>query len=190
MANGEIVSRYHPLLVAMHWLVAILVIANLAAGLFLLDPAPNWQPEKADLLRLHMATGLTVLMLMAIRLLARALTRAPPIPHRNGALRWIARINHWALYLVVIAMLSTGLGMAQLGGLFPILQGAGVALPESFDSLPPYAGHALFSSVLAVLIALHLAGVAYHHLVRGENLLARMWFGPRYNAPVLGSESA
>jgi len=182
------VTRYHPLVVALHWLVALLVAGNLAAGALLLEPLANADPAKAEILRLHMASGLAILVLMALRLIARAVTKAPVSPHGKGALRWVARLNHWALYLVVIAMLSTGLGMAQMGELFPLLEGAAVTLPASFESLPPYAGHVLFSSVLLALVALHVTAVAYHH-ARGENLLARMWFGRRedHDAGVLNT---
>jgi len=172
------VARYHGMVVALHWLVAVLVIGNLAAGALLLEDLPNDAPEKAGLLRLHLATGLSILVLMAVRLIARLMTKAPASPHEAGPLRWVARINHWALYLVVIAMLSTGLGMAQMAELFPLLEGAQVSLPESFAELPPHAGHVLFSSVLLALVALHVVAVGYHHW-RGEKLLARMWFGPR-----------
>ncbi|MEE4205279.1 MAG: cytochrome b/b6 domain-containing protein [Erythrobacter sp.] len=178
MAQEKGVTRYHPLVVAMHWLVAVLVAGNLAAGALLLEPLSNADPAKTEVLRLHMASGLAILVLMALRILARAFTKAPASPHEKGALRWVARLNHWALYLVVIAMLSTGLGMAQMGELFPLLEGAPVSLPESFESLPPYAGHVLFSSVLLALVALHVAAVVYHH-AKGEKLLSRMWFGRR-----------
>ena len=187
MSGNLVVTRYHGLVVAMHWLVALLVVANLAAGLLVLEAIPNDDPQKPEVLRLHMATGLAILILMAVRLIARIFTKSPPSPHESAPLRWLARLNHWALYLVVIAMLSTGLGMAQMGDLFPLLEGAGVTLPASFEELPPYAGHVLFSSVLIALVALHLGGVIYHH-ARGENLLARMWFGSRRkgDGPVLG----
>ncbi|MEE4155255.1 MAG: cytochrome b/b6 domain-containing protein [Erythrobacter sp.] len=175
------VKRYHGLVVTLHWLVAVLVLGNLAAGALLLEDLPNSAPEKASVLRLHLATGLSILVLMAVRLIARFTTKAPPSPHERGALRWVARLNHWALYLIVIAMLSTGLGMAQMAELFPLLEGAQVTLPESFAELPPHAGHVLFSSVLLALVVLHVAAVGYHH-ARGENLLARMWFGPRRGA--------
>lgn len=172
------VGRYHALVVATHWLVALLVIGNLSAGALLLEAMPNDAPQKAGLLRLHLATGLSILVLMGVRLLARFTTKAPPSPHEKPVLRWVARLNHWALYLIIFAMLSTGLGMAQMAELFPLLEGARVELPESFADLPPHAGHVLFSSVLLALVALHVAAVGYHH-ARGEKLLARMWFGAR-----------
>lgn len=171
------VKRYHPLLVTLHWLLALAVIGNLAAGALVLDGMANSDPAKPAILRLHMASGLTILLLMVARLVTRWRTAKPPMPH-TGPLRWLATANHWALYAFTFAMAMTGLGTAQLGGLFPILEGKSVALPASFEAIPPFAGHVLFSSVLLALIALHLAAVVWH-LVKRDNVLPRMWFGAR-----------
>lgn len=175
--RGEVV-RYHPLIVALHWLVAALVIGNLLAGFLVLSAMPN-DAAKLPVLRLHMAIGLTVLLLLALRLPTRLFTAKPVNPHRNRALRWLTLGNHWGLYLVTFAMASTGLGMAALAELFPLLGGEPVRLPATFETLPPHAGHELFGTVLSVLIALHLAGAIYHRIAHRENVLSRMWFGRR-----------
>jgi hypothetical protein len=39
-------SRYHPLLVALHWLLAALILAALAVGFFGLAAMPNADPQK------------------------------------------------------------------------------------------------------------------------------------------------
>ena len=44
------VTRYHPLLVALHWLLAFLIIAALFAGFFLLARMPNSDPQKIRVL--------------------------------------------------------------------------------------------------------------------------------------------
>lgn len=40
-------------------------------------------------------------------------------------------------------------------------------------------GHGLLATVIVVVLGLHLAGTLYHHLVKREPFLKRMWFGPR-----------
>ena len=190
MAKANTVERYHPLLVALHWVLALAIIGNLAAGGLILGDMPNSDPAKPALLRLHMATGVTILALMLVRLITRLVTSKPPVPHKSGPLKWLAIANHWAFYFVIFGMLATGLGMAALGNLFPLLGGANVPLPASFEQLPPHAGHVIWATVLIGLIVLHLAGVAYHYLVKRENLLSRMWFGPRYRAEGAGPTHA
>ena len=172
------VSRYHSLIVALHWLVAVLIVSNLVAGKFLLDDAPN-TADKLPVLRAHMTIGLIVLALTIVRLPVRMFTAKPAIPHRSRALKWLAVANHWLLYLVVLSTISTGLGVAAFANLWPLLRGEQVDLPVSFEKLEPFIGHQFFVTALAVLILLHLAGVAYHWLVHRENILPRMWFGAR-----------
>ena len=48
------VSRYHPLLVTLHWVLAILIIAALIIGSFWLAAMPNSDPQKIVVLRVHM----------------------------------------------------------------------------------------------------------------------------------------
>lgn len=174
-----IVTRYHPLLVTLHWAVGLLVLGNLIVGMFLLEPLKNSDPAKLEILRWHMVGGIAILVLMIARLVTRLRTRKPP--PAIGAL-WVhrlARATHFLMYLAIFAMVTTGLGVAQLGGFLPLLGGAAVSLPESFASLPPFAGHELFAKVLVVLIILHLIGTAYHIVRKREPLLRRMWFGAR-----------
>jgi cytochrome b561 len=171
------VKRYHPALVVLHWLLALAILGNLVAGKFILEGMANNDPAKPEFLRLHMASGLTILVLMVVRLVARVRTTKPAAPHA-GPLKLLSVANHWALYAFSFAMLITGLGTAQLGGLFPILEGKPVELPADFDAIQPFAGHVLFSSVLIALIALHIGAVAWH-LIKRDNVLPRMWFGAR-----------
>jgi len=51
------VSRYHPMLVALHWLLAFLIIAALALGALIMAKLPNSDPMKLEALRSHMFGG-------------------------------------------------------------------------------------------------------------------------------------
>lgn len=172
------VRRYHPALVALHWLLAAAIMGNLAVGKLILEPMSNSDPAKTDMLQLHMISGLAILALLLVRLIVRLRSAKPVVPH-VGPLKWLAIGNHWALYALSLAMVVTGLGTAQLGGLFPILQGRAITLPADFENIPPYAGHVLFSSVLLALIILHVAAVGWHLWMKRDNILPRMWFGAR-----------
>ena len=76
--KNRLVSRYHPALVTLHWLLAILIVAALVLGCFWLAPMPNADPRKIDILRLHMSAGMLIFALMVIRLIVRTLTARPP----------------------------------------------------------------------------------------------------------------
>lgn len=171
------VVRYHPLLVALHWLLALLIIGNLAAGLLVLDGIADSDPAKLPVLRLHMAGGLAILLLMLVRVVTR-FTTAKPGPAHTGPLRWLAAGSHLLLYVGALAMAVTGLGMAQLAGLFPILEGKAAALPADWSTIAPHAGHELFARLLLAVLALHVAGYLYH-LLRRDGMAGRMWFGAR-----------
>lgn len=172
------VTRYHPLLVGLHWLIALLIIGNLAGGKLLLESLSDSDPQKLAVLRLHMLGGLTILLLLVGRLVTRFATSRPGPAHTGGPLRWLAAISHAGLYLVSLAMAITGLGMAQLAGLFPLLEGKPVTLPEDWSEIAPHAGHELFANVLLGLIALHFAGALYH-MIKRDGTARRMWFGKR-----------
>lgn len=171
------VIRYHPLLVALHWIVALMIAASLFGGLVLLSATPNDDPLKQVYLQGHMAGGLALAVIMILRLVTRIST-SRPAPLGTGWQPRVAVITHWALYLLVFAMLSTGIGMAALAGLWPLLSGGTVVLPDSFSSLAPHAGHELFSRLLIGLVVLHIAAAIWH-AVRRDPVFRRMGFGRR-----------
>jgi cytochrome b561 len=96
------VSRYHPLLVTLHWLLAVLIIAALFIGFFWLAAMPNSDPRKIDVLLVHMAGGMLVLALMVIRLIVRMWTAKPPTATTgNPPLDRITSVIHYGFYIQV-----------------------------------------------------------------------------------------
>ncbi len=59
------------------WMLAVLIIAALSAGFFLLAATPNSDPQKIGTLRLHMAGGMLILVLTIIRFVVRMRTAGP-----------------------------------------------------------------------------------------------------------------
>jgi cytochrome b561 len=76
------VSRYHPLLVALHWVLALVIIAALALGALVMVNIPNTDPMKIEALRSHMSGGIFILILMLVRLFVRTRTRRTRLPPR------------------------------------------------------------------------------------------------------------
>ena len=182
------VSRYHPALVVLHWLLAILIPTALALGVLVVAKIPNSDPMKAEALRGHMAGGILILTLMLLRLLIRFATRHPAAASTGNSLfDRLAWVSHRLLYLAVIGMAAVGLMMAIETGILGILIGQHPQIPADFWVYNLRHAHYLISRVLMVLIALHIAGALYHTLNRRDGLLRRMWFGRRV---IRGNESA
>ncbi len=174
-------SRYHPALVALHWLLAVLLIVALAMGTFWLTAIPNSSPEKLFALRGHMIVGMLILVLMLIRLVVRLVTARPVAAVTgNPLLDKLAVAAHYAFYVLVIVMAGSGLATSIQAGLPDIVfGGSGAPLPESFKVFAPRLAHGVIAKLLMALIALHVAAALYHQLVRKDGLFSRMWFGRR-----------
>lgn len=174
-------TRYHPLLDSLHWIMAIMVLISLAAGSLVLAEMPRQSPDRPLALAGHMSFGMLMGALLILRLLIRIRSRKPPrATTGNVLLDRIGVWTHWGFYVLIAGMVLSGLGTAIGAGLFPIVfGGSGEPLPEDLTDLPPRAAHGLISRVLMTLIALHVAAALYHQLVRRDGLLRRMWFGKR-----------
>ena len=174
-------SRYHPILVVLHWLLAAMVIGGLIAGTFILDATPNSDPFKLISLRMHMSLGMAIGVLMLGRLATRLFTKTPPhAATGNALLDKLGVLTHWAFYIVVLAMVASGLATANMADLPAIVfGGSGAPLPEDFSAIPPRKAHGALASLLILLVLLHIAAGLWHQYVRKDGLFSRMWFGNR-----------
>ncbi|SDT14442.1 cytochrome b [Bradyrhizobium canariense] len=176
-----LVSRFHPLLVALHWLLAILIIAMLGIGFFVLAAMPNVDPQKIGILLVHMSVGMLILALMAVRLVVRAWTSKPAdATTGNRLLDRLAPAAHYGFYGVIFLMVASGYATGILAGLNRIVfQRSGEPLPPSFAIYPTFVAHFYLALILAGLSSLHVAAALYYQFVRKDRLLRRMWFGRR-----------
>jgi len=177
------VSRYHPLLVTLHWVLAFLIIAALALGALVMVKIPNTDPMKLEALRSHMAGGVVILLLMLARLFVRTRTTHPaPASTGNPMLDRLAWASHRLFYVAVLGMAGSGLLIALQTGLPALVFAGDGVLPADFWVFPARTVHYLFSRLLMALIALHVTGAFYHALILKDGLLRRMFFGRRMRA--------
>ncbi|MDX8355225.1 cytochrome b [Cognatiyoonia sp. IB215182] len=174
-------QKYHPLLVALHWLMALMILMALAAGGLLLANMPPDSPDKVQGLAGHMAVGMAIGVLLILRLITRLRSTHPPHAETgNDLLDRLGRWTHWGFYLLIAGMVLTGLTTALSLGLFPIVYGgAADTLPAELLAFGPRVAHGIISKLLAALIALHVAAALYHQFILKDGLLKRMWFGKR-----------
>jgi cytochrome b561 len=174
-------QKYHPLLVALHWLMALMILMALAAGGLLLANMPPDSPDKVEGLAGHMGFGLAIGVLLVLRLVTRLRSSHPPhATTGNALLDRFGRWTHWGFYLLIAGMVLTGLTTALGLGLFPIVYGgAADTLPAELATFAPRVVHGFIAFVLVALIALHIAAAIYHQFLLKDGLLQRMWFGRR-----------
>ena len=174
-------TRYHPFLVSLHWILAILVIVSLVMGGNTLSETPNSDPEKIFYLRIHMSMGIIILVLMFVRFVVRSKTQKPPHADiGNALLNKLSVFAHYLLYGLVILMCASGIGISIMAGLADIVfGGSGTALPASFDELLPKLIHGVLAIALMIVLVSHILAALYHQFVRKDGLFSRMWFGQR-----------
>lgn len=126
--------RYSPLQITLHWLVTGILFALLWIGFVELGA------QRTALLRWHMAGGVAVLALTAIRFLARPKGANPA---------------HLALYLLVALMAISGFVTTVVTGLNAIAFGAPVSNAIAIPPSPGWTIHRYIGIALALLILNH-----------------------------------
>ena len=170
-----------------HWTVALLVVALLAIGFTLgtlgFEGARDaFGIDVTNLLyRYHKTFGVIVLGLMTLRLLLRLAKPPPPYdPPIPSVFRTVGRINHWALYALLLAQPVVGWTATAAGG-FPI-EFFGWKLPPLLSkdealSETLYGVHEAFGFAIVALVLLHASAALMHWLVRRDGVMHRMTFG-------------
>ena len=174
-----VVSRYHPLLATLHWLLAVLIIAMLCIGFLVLAPMPSADPQWIGILLVHMSIGMAILALMVARFIVRIRTSRPADATTGyPRLDRLAPIIHYGFYVLVLLMVGSGYATAILAGLNKsVFQGSGDPLPPDFSIYPTFV--APLAALLAGFIVLHVLAALFHQFVLKDGLLRRMLFGRR-----------
>jgi cytochrome b561 len=175
--KSDLPRRYHPVLVSLHWLMAVFIFMMLAVGRLMFPTLTN-AVQETSMVKTHMILGLFLLALVIIRFIVRLRTPKPaPATTGNALLDKIGVITHYLLYFLVFQMALSGVGTMLIANLTPILSGSAMPVPDHLLGYPPYAVHGLTGWLLIGLLGLHIGAAGFHQFIRKDNLLARMWFG-------------
>ena len=183
----EPIARYNRTAITLHWLVAALIVINVAYGL-----AGSYADDAhvRPIVDMHKSIGLTVLGLVLLRILWRLSHKPPAMPsHYPWYERLGAHAAHITLYIVILALpLSGYLHDSAWNGaathpliLYGFLHFPRMPIIKSFDPATKDTLHAVFGAahvyigyVLYGLVGLHLLGVAKHHVFDRESEISRM----------------
>ena len=161
---------------ALHWLMALLILSMLFIGIGMVSTV---SPKYDELLSVHRSIGIVILVLAALRLVNRLLTRQPPLP--SDLPTWqqtLARASHYVLYVLMFALPLVGWAMLSAGG-YPVLIFGHVPLPAMLPhDTALYAVLRTCHTTLAVLLfcvfLAHLGAALFHALVRRDDVLKSM----------------
>lgn len=171
-------ERYSGPAILLHWLMAVLVIAMIAIGLYMVE-LPKRTPEVAYYYNLHKSFGLIALLLILVRVIWRW-KRVPPSSvglHETSLQAKAAQLSHRLLYACMLLMPLTGFAGSNFGKYpvkffgyaLPRLGGQDEALQTFFRQM-----HEKLAWLLCALIVLHLLGVLFHFVTSGSGILRRM----------------
>jgi cytochrome b561 len=170
------VRRYHPILVTLHWLLAIIIGLQLGFGYFVIGKMSNADPAKLGPLGNHMGLGTLVIVLMVIRLITRYSTSHPqPTASQTEGIGRLRTPVHLLLYVVIfITALSgwfTGFLIAHL------YEVPGNTLPADFAQYPTRVIHVWMALFLFLLILLHITAAIKERISGDKSILGRVGFG-------------
>jgi cytochrome b561 len=169
--------------VALHWLLAALIVGNLAFGLSIVDLPLS--PRKLRYFSWHKWIGVTVFVLSAARLAWRFAHPAPTLPRTMP--RWeraAAHASHALLYVLFLGAPLTGWLFSSAAGFQTVYLGV-LPIPDLIGKDKDLAdalklAQRAINYTLATTIVVHVGAALKHHFVDRDDVLARMF---RFSRP-------
>lgn len=163
-----------------HWVLAVYLAGMFVFGKYLASMTVGF--SNLHLFNWHKVFGLIALTLIVLRLGWRFVSPPPPTL-AEGSKPWelkLARFTHVMLYVLMLGIPMTGWIASSaaaidisLFGLFnvPLIAPPSERLEDLFFGI-----HRLLGLLLALVVALHVAGALKRHFVLRDMTLRRMWF--------------
>ena len=172
----RISQRFTPLQRALHWLMAICILAMFFIGVGMVSTiAPKYLP----LISIHKSLGAVIFILALIRLAVRWHYGAPALPADLPVpMKLAAELSHYVLYILMIVMPLLGWGMLSAAN-YPVVLWGGVRLPaiaspsESLHTLL-WNAHVYLGFAFYALVLLHVAAALFHALIRRDGVFRTM----------------
>ena len=174
-------SRYDPVAVTLHWVIAFSIIFMIPLGLWM-DALPI--DIRFGAYTLHKSIGITVLALSIFRFIWRLMNPPPALPDNMKPIeKLMAHTAHWVLYFLIVAMPLTGWIMVSATHKYPTVFFWFTEVPflpmpeginahethETFEDLHLYLAYGAIA-----LVTLHIAAALKHHFINRDSVLRRM----------------
>ena len=188
MTSARGAARYTGVAVALHWVIALIVIGQVLGGLYFHDLPREQAALKFQLLQMHKSFGVTVLLLTIVRLGWRLTHPAPALPAGMKPIeKMIARAVHGGFYVLLFAIPLAGWAVVSASPLaisvktylfgivpwphLPFFDGVAdrEALAHEIAEVHEYLAFAMVG-----LIALHVAAALKHQFIDRDETLSQM----------------
>ena len=170
-------TTYTPVAKGLHWLMAVMIIGLLVLGVYMHELPLS--PQKLELYSWHKWFGVTVFLLVWLRLAWRVTHRPPALPESMSPLiQLAAHAGHFALYGLMIAIPMTGWLMSSAKGFQTVWFGV-LPIPDLLGRDKDMGDllqlvHKGLNILLMLTLAGHLGAALWHHFVLKDDTLRRM----------------
>lgn len=174
----------------LHWLTALLFLGSYISVYYRHWFTEEKTPENWIALQLHLSVGVTIAVVVALRIIWRISNRVPELEPGTKLEHLAAHAGHYALYAIMIIMPLTGyLGTGvdteyffifdipkfESTHLFSLLgNGLGVTFKEFEAPIDFFHKNILGEWLVWLLILGHVAAALYHHCVKKDRTLKKM----------------
>ena len=171
-------QRYTATAQALHWVVAALMFTVIPLAWVMVNMART-APSREWIYTLHKSFGMTILVLVAARLVWRAMHPAPPLPGKMAQWeRGMATASHWMLYLILVGMPVSGyvLSATSPAGVpyFDLFHWPSLPRSQAVNEAARWVHAAVGQWLVYLLIVLHVLATVWHAAVRRDGVLDRM----------------
>lgn len=181
MAWRNDADRFGSVSRAIHWTMAVLILAQVALGLRIADMVPAL--STLWLYGLHKTLGLIALALVLARIVWHRISPPPrPLGEPKAWKTIAARAAHAVLYVLMLAIPLSGWIASSATGIDVVIFGSLVLPPiapvsETWETAG-FAVHDVLGKLLMAVVLLHVAG-ALKRAMAGDGTLGRMLRGVR-----------
>lgn len=161
----------------LHWLVALIIIGLFVLGQYMSDLSMS--PRKLQLYSWHKWFGVTVFLLVLVRLGWRLTHQPPRLPAQMPKLQQLAsHVGHMTLYGLMLAIPISGWLMSSAKGYqtvwfgvlpIPDLLGKDKLLGDLLAEL-----HGSLNGLLMFIVVIHVIAALKHHFIDRDDVLKRM----------------
>ena len=165
----------------LHWLTLALLVLQFPIGLYMTFRGKTlnlWDATTNTLYSSHKLLGIIILIVVIARLAYRLRHGSPADePTLSPWQRIASHLNHWGLYALLVTVPLAGyVGISQFPALdlFGVFSLPGIAAPDKAAADTTFEIHRLMAMGMLAMVALHVGAALWHHLIRRDNVLARM----------------